>query len=67
MAGAYKEHADSLERMQIDLAVADYVYIDSESPTSEQTTEKMRREPEGLSSQTMVSWLESLLEDPKNR
>lgn len=26
-----------------------------------------RREPEGLSAQTMVSWQETLLQDPKNK
>lgn len=72
MGEAYKKDLPAgLERMNIDLAVADYVYVDSASPAQElpagQPPEEMRREPEGLSSQTMISWQESLLEDPKNR
>ena len=59
-----------LERMQIELAEDDFVHVNRVSPAQEQPTGKpgkMQREPEGLSSQTMVSWQESLLEDPKNR
>lgn len=68
MVSTYNKDLDNVfEWTQVDSAEPDYVYIDSTSSTVETFSENLHREPESLSSQTMVSWQKTLLQDPKNR
>ncbi|SPO06308.1 probable LAP3 - member of the GAL regulon [Cephalotrichum gorgonifer] len=69
-AASEKEFLNGLGRLHIKSADADYGYVDHDEdlPSYETVSvAKVQRQPEGLSTQQIVSWQGAFLEDPKNK